>query len=319
LAIFTVLRVAMPYIYRYSCNLITRFFNYAKTNNMLDSNFVQDINRQTWLDILVLSAPVMLTSVAVAVLITGAQTKFKFSGEKIKFKFSNISLTQGFKRLFSLRSVIEVLKAIIKTALIGYLFYTKITDMCAHCSRLMGESVLRATANVLDDIFDLVIQMSLIFIGIAAADYLYQRWDYERNIKMTKQELKEEFKETEGNPETKSRIRQVQRSLSRKRMMQQVPTADVVVRNPTHFAVALRYNPEKDEAPVVVAKGQDRIAFKIIEIAEQYHIPMKEDKPLARALYAAVKVDEQIPPEFYAPLASIMAWVFQLRKKEMKR
>lgn len=309
----------MPYIYRYSCNLITRFFDYAKTNNVLDSSFVQDINRQAWLDILILSAPVMLTSAAAAVLITGAQTKFKFSGEKIKFKFSNISLTQGFKRLFSLRSVIEVLKAIIKTVLISYLLYAKITDICAHCSRMMGESVLQATANVLNDIFDLVIQMSLVFIGLAAADYLYQRWDYERNIKMTKQELKEEFKETEGNPETKSRIRQVQRSLSRKRMMQQVPTADVVVRNPTHFAVALRYNPEKDEAPVVVAKGQDRIAFKIIEIAEKYHVPMKEDRPLARALYAAVKVDEQIPPEFYAPLASIMAWVFQLRKKEMKR
>jgi flagellar biosynthetic protein FlhB len=178
---------------------------------------------------------------------------------------------------------------------------------------------MQATVNVLDDIFDLVIQMSLVFVGLAVADYLYQRWDYEKNIKMTKQELKEEFKETEGNPETKSRIRQLQRSLSRQRMMQQVPTADVIVRNPTHFAVALRYRPDRDEAPVVVAKGQDRIAFKIIEIAEQYRIPMKEDRPLARALYAAVKVDQPIPPEFYAPLASIMAWVFRQRKKEMKR
>lgn len=319
LAVFLVLRAAMPYIYHSICNIMTDFFHYAANHDMLSSSFVQDVNRQAWLDIIILAAPVMLAAAGAAIIITGAQTKFKFSGEKIKFKFSNINPVEGFKRLFSLRSVVEVLKAIIKTVIIGYLIYSKIIDIRAQCSGMMDSDVFHSAAVVVNDIFDLGIQMSLVFIGLAAADYLYQRWDYERNIKMTVQEMKEEYKETEGNPETKSRIRQVQRSMSHQRMMQQVPTADVVVRNPTHFAVALRYKPEKDEAPVVVAKGRDRIAFKIIEIAEKYDIPMKEDRPLARALYATVEVNQEIPPEFYAPLAGIMAWVLQLKKKEMKR
>lgn len=318
LAVFTALRIAMPYIYRTVSNLVTRFLTYAKTQDSLSGTFALDVNREMWIAILLLSAPVLLASVGAAVLVTGAQTRFKFSGEKIKFKGSNISLIQGFKRLFSLRSVVEVLKAIIKLAIIGYLIYLKIVDIFAQCTVMMETGVMQSTVAILNDLMDLVIQMSIMLIGLSAADYFYQWWEYERNIKMTKQELKEEYKQLEGNPEIKGRIRQTQREMSRRRMMQQVPTADVVVRNPTHFAVALRYDPDRDQAPVVVAKGQDYIALRIVAIAEENNIPMKEDRPLARALYASVKVGSEIPPEFYAALAAIMAWVFQL-KKEMKR
>lgn len=318
LSIFLILRIAMPYIYRYISNIIIRFFTYAKTTDSISVAFLQDINWQAWAAILLLAAPVMVTAVLVAVLTAGIQTKFKFSHEKIKFKFSNISPLQGIKRLFSLRSIVEVLKASIKIAIIGYLIYLKIVDVCTQCAAMAENDVMQSTVSILNAIMDLVIQMSIVFIGIAALDYFYQWWEYERNIKMTKQEIKEEFKQLEGNPEIKGRIRQLQRSMSKQRMMQQVPTADVIVRNPTHFAVALRYDPDQDEAPVVVAKGQDYVAFKIIEIAEQYHIPMKEDRPLARALYASVEVNTEIPPEFYTALAGIMAWVFQM-KKEMKR
>ncbi|HEX3018376.1 MAG TPA: flagellar biosynthesis protein FlhB [Caproicibacter sp.] len=318
LAIFLILRMAMPFIYQYLSNTIVQYFTYVKTTDTLSQTFMEDINRGSWIAILLLAGPVMLTSVAVAILAAGVQTKFKFSHEKLKFKFSNISPLQGVKRLFSLRSIVEVLKASIKIAIIGYLIYLKIVDVFSQCADMSDSGIMQSSVNILNDVMDLVIQMSIVFIGIAAVDYFYQWWEYERNIKMTKQEVKEEFKQLEGNPEIKGRIRQLQRSMSKRRMMQQVPTADVIVRNPTHFAVALRYDPEKDEAPVVVAKGQDYVAFKIIEIAEQYHIPMKENRPLARALYASVEVNKAIPPEFYTALAEIMAWVFQM-KKEMKR
>jgi flagellar biosynthetic protein FlhB len=318
LAVFTALRVAMPYIYRALSNLMTEYIGYAGTRDTLSGAFTADVNRSMWFSVLILSAPVLLASAGAAVLVTGVQTRFKFSGEKIKFKASNISPIQGFKRLFSLRAIVEVLKAIIKTAIIGYIIYLKIRDVCVQCTGMLENGVMQSAVNVLDDIMDLVIQMSVVLIALAAADYFYQWWEYERNIRMSKQELKEEYKELEGNPETKGRIRQLQRDLSRRRMMQQVPTADVIVRNPTHFAVALRYAPEKNEAPVVVAKGQDRVALRIIEIAAANNIPMREDRPLARALYASVEVGSEIPPEFYAALATIMAWVFQL-KKEMKR
>lgn len=318
LAVFIALRVAMPYLYRSLSNLMTDYIGYAGTRDTLTGTFAAEVNRGMWLDILLLSAPVLLASALAAVLVTGVQTRFKFSGEKLKFKGSNISPIQGFKRLFSLRSVVEVLKAIIKTAIIGYIIYLKIRDIVAQCTGMLENGVMNSTVAVLNDLMDLVIQMSIVLVALAAADYFYQWWEYERNIRMSKQELKEEYKELEGNPETKSRIRQLQRDMSRRRMMQQVPTADVVVRNPTHFAVALRYDPEKDAAPVVVAKGQDRLALRIVEIAAQHDIPMREDKPLARALYAAVEVGAEIPPEFYAALATVMAWVFQL-KKEMKR
>ena len=318
LAIFVALRIAMPYIYRSASNLITVYIHYAGTRDSLSGAFVSDVNRQMWITIILLSAPVLLASVGVAVLVTGAQTRFKFSGEKIKFKGSNISIIQGFKRLFSLRAVVDVLKAAIKTAIIGYIIFLKIKDICVQCTVMMETDVMQSSISILNDLMDLVIQISVVLVALSAGDYFYQWWEYERNIKMTKQELKEEYKQLEGNPEIKGRIRQMQREMSRKRMMQQVPTADVVVRNPTHFAVALRYDPDHDAAPVVVAKGQDRIALRIVEIAAENNIPMKEDRPLARALYATVKVGSEIPPEFYAALAAIMAWVFQL-KKEMKR
>lgn len=318
LAVFTALRVAMPYLYRSVSNFMTSCISTIGTQDTLNQSYALDMNRQLWLQIILLSSPVLLASVAAAVLVTGVQTRFKFSGEKIKFKLSNISPLQGFKRLFSLRSLIEVFKAMIKTTIIGYIIYLKIRDIAVQCTGMMDAGILQSTSAVLNDLMDLVIQISIVLLALAAADYFYQWWEYERNIKMTKQEVKEEYKQLEGNPEIKGRIRQMQRDMSRRRMMQQVPTADVVVRNPTHFAVALRYDPDRNAAPVVVAKGQDLIALRIVQIAQENDIPMKEDKPLARALYASVNIGSEIPPEFYSALAVIMAWVFQL-KKEMKR
>ena len=315
LAVFAALRVTFPYLYRYLSNFMIRYFSYTASKSALTPDLSRDILREGWIAVLLVSAPVLLASLLSAVLAAGAQTRFKFSGEKIKFKLSNISPLQGFRRLFSLRSVAELLKSLFKIAAIGYVLVRQIRGIVSRCIAMMFGDVAQSAAAVLNAIMDLVIQMSLVFLVIAAADYLYQWWEYERNLRMTKQEVKEEYKQLEGNPEIRGRIRQAQRKISSRRMMQQVPTADVVVRNPTHFAVALRYDPEKDAAPVVVAKGQDYLALKIVAIAEAHRIPMKEDRPLARALYAAVEVNEQIPAEFYQALAEVMAWVYRLKQE----
>ena len=317
--VFLALRLEFPYLYSYLYNFMHSYLSRAGIVATLDSLSSLDVIREFWFAILLTCAPVLIASLLAAVLATGIQTKFKISGEQIKFKFSNISLFQGFKRLFSLRSIVELIKSIIKTIAIGYIMYLQIKKVFESCASMMSNDIDQSCLQIVNDIMDMVIQMTLVFLAIAAADYFYQWWDYEKNIRMTKQELKEEYKELEGNPETKGRIRQKQRKISGRRMMQQVPEADVVVRNPTHIAVALRYHPEEDRAPVVLAKGQDYLAKKIIEIAQQHHIPMKEDKPLAHALYAAVEVNEQIPEEFYQAMAEVMAWVYHLKQEGEKR
>lgn len=315
LAIFVVLRIVFPYLYRYLSNFMIQCFSYASTQSDLTQSFAADLGMETWIAILLASGPVLLVSVVSAVLAAGAQTRFRFSAEKIKFKLSNISPVQGFQRLFSLRSLAELVKSLLKIICIGYVMYVQISGICARCIAMMYNDVYESVLEVLGGVMDLVIRMSLVFLVIAALDYFYQWWDYERNIRMTKQELKEEFKQLEGNPEIKGRIRQLQRKISGRRMMQRVPEADVVIRNPTHIAVALRYNADRDSAPVVIAKGQDYLAQKIVQVAGEHHIPMKEDKPLARALYAAVEVDAQIPQELYQAMAEIMAWVYHLKQE----
>ncbi|MFU0831597.1 MAG: Flagellar biosynthetic protein FlhB [Oscillospiraceae bacterium] len=319
LTVFVILRVTFPYLYRYLFNFIVKYLSYVGTKTVVTQATAMDVFRDAWMTLLLVCAPVLIASLLAAVLATGAQTRFKFSGEKIKFKLSNISPIQGFQRLFSIRSIAELIKSMLKTIAIGYVIYIQIKKIIAGCIAMMYGDVFQSSVTMMNAIMDMVLQMTLVFIAISAADYVYQWWEYERSIRMTKQEVKEEYKQLEGNPEIKGRIRQVQRRISNRRMMQQVPKADVVIRNPTHVAVALRYDAQEDAAPVVVAKGQDYLALKIIEIAQMYHIPMKEDRPLARALYASVEVNDQIPPEFYQALAEVMAWVYRLKQEGEER
>ena len=153
------------------------------------------------------------------------------------------------------------------------------------------------------------------YIVLAGADIFYQWWDYERQLRMSKQEIKEEFKQTEGDPKIKGKIKETQRRMAQSRMMQQVPKADVVIRNPTHFAVALRYHPDKDEAPVVLAKGQDELAARIVQKAEESHVAVVENVPLARALYATTELNQEIPPELYNAVAEVLVYLYRMDGK----
>ena len=181
----------------------------------------------------------------------------------------------------------------------------------------MDESIGATLAFIGDSLMTLVNTVGIIFLVVGVFDYLYQWWDYEKNLRMSKQEIKEEYKQSEGDPQVKGKIKEKQRQMASMRMMQKVPEADVIIRNPTHYAVAIKYDPEKDRAPVVVAKGADHVAFRIIEIGEKNGVHITENRPLARGLYEAVEIDMEIPAKFYQAVASILAVVYKMNKKKM--
>ncbi len=259
----------------------------------------------------------MLGATAVAgVAATFLQTKMLVTGEPLRPQFSRINPIQGFRRLFSLRSVIEALKGLLKILILLYLIYRFLAGVVDTFPKFMFTDIPSAGAYLLDLAFQLAMQIAVAFAVLAAADFLYQWWEYERQIRMSKQEIKEEFKQMEGDPQVKGRIKQLQRKMAQSRMMQKVPQADVVIRNPTHFAVALRYKPETDSAPVVLAKGQDYLALRIVQVAEESHVAVVENVPLARALYAATEVGQEIPPQLYNAVAEVLVYLFRMGKAQ---
>ena len=265
------------------------------------------------------AGPFLAVTAILAVSATFAQTKLLVSGESLKPKFNRISPLQGFKRLFSLRSVIEALKGILKITILLYLIYNYFQKVAIGFSRFLDMEISQACSILFDDILTLIVQVVIAFTALAGADYLYQWWDYERQLKMSKQEVKEEYKQTEGDPQVKGKIKEIQRRRAQQRMMQQVPGADVVIRNPTHVAVALRYKPDIDDAPLVVAKGLDELALRIVAVAEENGVAVIENVPLAPGLYADAPLDRMIPMEFYGPVAEVLVYVLKLDQEEKPR
>ena len=243
------------------------------------------------------------------------QTKLLVSGEALKPKFSRINPLQGIKRLFSLRSVIEALKGILKITVLLFLIYQFLVGIVDTFTKYLHTDLAVACAHLVDEGFQMVMQIAIAFVVLAGADVFYQWWDYERQIRMSKQEIKEEFKQTEGDPKIKGKIKETQRKMAQSRMRQQVPKADVVIRNPTHFAVALRYQPDRDPAPIVLAKGQDELAARIVRTAEEHKVAVVENVPLARALYASTDLNQVIPPELYNAVAEVLVYLYRMDQK----
>ncbi len=265
----------------------------------------------------IIAGPVLLVSTAATIFGTGLQTRFVFSKESIKFKLSKLNPIEGIKKLFNLKSLFEVAKSLLKMVILVCVVYAQIKKRLPDFARLLDMDIKTSIVYIADAAFSVTMQIGLIFVGIAAADFLFQLYSFEKDMKMTKQEVKEEFKNLEGDPKVKGKRRQIQMQMASKRMMQAVPEADVVIRNPTHFAVAVKYDPEKFNAPIVVAKGKDNLAFRIIKLAEENNITLMENKPLARALYAEVDIDRQISPEFYQPVAEVLAYVYEVKNKHL--
>lgn len=273
------------------------------------------LSRQGLWFVLLLCGPLMLAVVLVGLLGNFVQFGFLFSTEKLVPKFSNISPIEGIKRMFSMQMLVNTLKSFAKVILVGYVSYHEVMVALPQINPLMDQSAWQIGAFVGKISFNIFLKAALVLSVLAALDYAFQRYDFKKKMRMTKQELKEEAKQTEGDPHVKGRIRSIQMEMARRRMMEEVPKADVVITNPTRLAVALKYDSVAMAAPVVVAKGAGVIAHRIKELAKENGIPLVEDKPLARALFKAVKLNEAIPENLFQAVAEVLAYVYSLKRK----
>lgn len=255
--------------------------------------------------------PLALFVMAAGVASNVLQTGVIFSSKTLAFDFTRLNPLQGLTRMFSQRAAVDLFKAMAKAGVLGYMVFSFFRNRGSEITQLACLPYQQLAPNLVDLCLDLLIKATCVMLVIAALDYGFQRWQFEKSIRMTKQEVKEEYKRTEGDPQVKGQIRRRQREAAQRRMMADVPKATVVITNPTHYAVALRYEPGKMDAPQVLAKGQLLIAQKIKEIAAKHRIPVVENKPLARALYAACDVGDVIPVEFYEAVAEVIAFVFK--------
>lgn len=259
--------------------------------------------------------PVMLVALIAGVAANYAQVGFMFSPEAIQMKLEKINPISGFKRIFSMKALVEMLKSILKISFIGMIAFSVLWSRMDEVLLLANKSVGAAMATIAG----LTLQMGLFASGallfLSLLDFLYQKYDFEKSIRMSKQDLKDEYKNIEGDPLIKSKIKQKQREMAMRRMMQEIPKADVVITNPTHYAIALKYDEQKADAPMVVAKGVDFVAQKIKLIARENEVATVENRQLARALYSQAEIGDAIPEEFFKAVAEILAYVYQTKNK----
>ena len=260
--------------------------------------------------------PVLLGMAVIALAASAAQVGFQLSNEALVPNFKQFDPVAGTKRLFSLRSVATLGTNAAKIAALLVIAYITIRGHVPNFMALTHASVPRITATMSRATLDLGIRSAMLLMVIAAIDYAYQKWQYEKDLRMTKQEVKEERKLLEGSPENKRRIRTAQLAMTRRRMLKDVETADIVLRNPTHYAVALKYDSAKSSAPMVVAKGAGYLALRIIDIARKHNVYTVQDKPLAQALYKTVEVGQEIPAKLYRTVARLLVQLYNLRGRK---
>lgn len=262
--------------------------------------------------------PVFSILIFVSVFGYVVQTGFIFTFERLKFNIQNLNPVEGMKKLISRRSIVEVLKSLLKIGILAGIVYSLIKKELIHILSLTGMDLSYVLRYLGGEAFELTLKLGIVFLLIAGADYMYQRWQYIKDLMMTRQELKEEYKEREGNPLVKSRIRAMQRALARRRMIEEVKTADVVITNPIHYAVALKYEMGQMPAPKVVGKGAGYIAEKIKEVARSNMVPIVENRIVAQALFFSVEVGDYIPEKFYLVVAEILAQVYKMKGRILK-
>lgn len=259
--------------------------------------------------------PIMIVAMIAGVLANYFQVGFMFSTEAIQPKLEKIDPIKGFKRIFSMRAIVELVKSILKISFIGFVTLSVLWARMEEILILSQKAVGAALVTLASLTVQMGLAASAALLFLAFLDYLYQKYDFEKSIRMSKQDLKDEYKNVEGDPMIKSRIKQKQREMAMRRMMQEVPKADVVITNPTHFAIAIKYEEDKYDAPVVVAKGVDFMAQKIKLIAKENEVTTVENRALARALYSQTEVGDIIPEEFFKAIAEILAFVYRSKNK----
>lgn len=266
-------------------------------------------------DALILLSPILVTVMVIAILGNYMQIGFLVSADPLKVKLKKLDPIQGAKRIFALRAVVEFLKSVMKFIVIGIIVFFTLWNQrmeLVALSSLPLDQILRYVGNLT---VILGITIAIILIVLAVLDYLYQKYDFEKNQRMSKQDVKDEYKKSEGDPLIKGKIREKQRRMALQRMMQDIPKADVIITNPTHFAIAVRYDPDTMESPTVIAKGKDYVALKIKEKAKELNIITMENKPLARALYDQVEIGQSIPNDLFQAVAEVLAYIYKVKRK----
>lgn len=279
------------------------------------TNFGAAIINQAMIDVVVTVFPILLISTALAIAMNIFQVKWQVTAKPLKPKFNKINPISGFKKIFSLDKLFELVKSIAKIGIIFYLAYSTLKDDVDKIAILYELGLMQAVSLISSIVIDMGIRISAFYLLLGLADYIYHRLKFKKDMKMSKQEVKDEYKQQEGDPQVKGRIKSKMRETSMRRMMQSMPEADVVITNPTHFACAIKYDKEKSAAPILIAKGADYLAQKIKEVAKENNVPIVENKALARMLYYNVDIDSEIPAELYQMTAEVLAYVYQLKNK----
>jgi len=281
----------------------------------LNQNELTGIFSRVLMDMLGALLPILGAALLAGLAINLLQVGFLFTTKPLGIKLNRISPISGFKRMFSVKTLVDLIKSLLKIAFIGLIAYSEYNNLLAVFPGYTGQDVYGAFLQIMRAALMMALKMCLVMIFISAADYLYQWWRFEKDLRMTKQEVRDEYKLTEGDPAVKGRIRAKQRQMSAMRMMARVPEADVVITNPTHYAVALKYDDKESSAPVVIAKGQDYVARKIKEIALEHRVEIVENPPLAQSLYSLCEVDDEIPADLYQAVADILVFVYRQKGK----
>ncbi len=302
------------FFYHQLSAILRYYFQHAASIHVNPTN-MQGIALLALRQMAVVMAPLFGIMTLVAILANFLQVGPLLALEQIKPQFSHISPLSGIKRLFSPQALMELFKSLFKLGVVTWIAYATVRGEMYSLLPLLDQAPAQILSYIGKVSFEIFFRSALAMIILAIIDFLFQRWQHEKELKMTKQEVKEEYKQTEGDPQVKARIRSLQREAAKKRMMAEVPEADVVITNPTHLAVALKYDGLTMEAPQVVAKGAGLVAEKIKEIAREHGVPVIENKPLAQSLYKSVEVGQTIPETLYKAVAEVLAFVYRLKGK----
>jgi len=314
---FLTLYLMGPHLGTQVMNLMRHTMSNAPIIATADPTFIK-VFGDSMLRFFTILMPVFAVMTVVAFGVNVAQVGFMVTPKSLEPKLEKLNLVKGIKRILSLKSLVQLIRDSLKLVIVGVVAYLAIKSEFESFFLLPDQTVAQLAATMGKLALMLALKIGLVILVLAILDFLYQKYEFEKSIRMSRQELKDEYKDTEGSPQLKARVRQVQREMSRNRMMKAVPTADVVVTNPTEIAVALKYELEKTNAPYVVAKGERLIAQKIREIARKHDIPIVENKPLAQALFKVCDVGQMIPQNLYRAVAEVLAYVYRLKGEALK-
>lgn len=309
------LSLSMVFVYEEMTNYIEWLYTLDIASAFSEKS-LNTITTRTFMVMLKCSAPVMLTALCVGVFAQVAQIGFLYSPDILELNFDRVNPLNGIKKIFSMQSIFETIKGVIKFAVILIVVYFYLRDDIAKFNGFMHLEFYESFTYGKELLMKLSFTILMVLAIVAIMDFAYQKFTYNKKLRQTKQQLKQESKEQDGNPEIKQRIRQIQREMSQKRMIKDVQTADVIITNPTHISIVLKYDSEKMVSPMIIGKGQDHMALKIREIAKLHNIPIVENVLLARTIYKTVKVGSPVPRNLYKAVAEVLAFVYKLKKKQ---